>query len=118
MTSGIQECDFWALGELYSVLAAFADGPTNVISRIGGGRISIPEDQANHLHNYYDLLRSKYPDAANMEVMKVVAEVDAILDRNSLGGESFDEWFWTNGGFERHDDWIKIRELSRAFLLR
>ena len=118
MVSGVQECDLWWFGELYSVLAAFADEPTNTISRIGGGRISIPEDQANHLHNFRNCILAKYPAAADLQVMRVVAEIDAILDRYSLGGESFDEWFWTNKGFMKHPDWDKIRELARAHLVR
>jgi hypothetical protein len=118
MISNIQESDLWSFGELYSVLTVFADDPTKAIIRIGGARISIPEDQANHLDHYYNLLIAKYPDAADLAVMKVVGQIDAILDRKSRGGESFDEWFWSNAGFERHPDWITIRELSREFLLR
>jgi hypothetical protein len=34
--------------------------------------------------------------------MKIVAQINAILDQRSPGGESFDDWFWTNGAFERH----------------
>jgi hypothetical protein len=118
MASGIQECDFWLFGQLYSVLAAFADDPANVIIRIGGGRISIPNDQANDLDHFRKAILGRYPEAADLQVMKVVAEIDEILDRYSLGGESYDEWFWTNAGFERHLVWDKIRELARAFLVR
>ena len=114
----VQECDLWWFGELYSVLAAFADEPANVIGRVGGGRISIPEDQANHLDNFRRCILAKYPRAADLQVMRVVAEIEVILARRSLGGESFEEWFWTNGGFQRHPDWVKIRELARAFLVR
>ena len=118
MNDRVDECDYWCFGQLYSVLAAFADDPTNAISRIGGRRISIPEDQANELHNFRTTILAKYPDAADLEVMRVVSEIDEILSKHSLGGESFDEWFWTNKGFMEHPDWEKIRELSRAFLVR
>jgi hypothetical protein len=118
MIGGVQECDLWSFGELYSVLTVFADDPAQAIVRLGGGRISIPEDQANHLDHYYHLLIAKYPDAADIEVMKVVARIDAILEGKSRRGGSSDEWFWTNAGFERHPDWIMIREVSREFLLR
>ena len=64
MINNIRERDFWSLCELYSVLAAFADDPTNVVSRMGGGRICIPEDQANHLHNFRTTILEKYPDVA------------------------------------------------------
>ena len=61
---------------------------------------------------------AKYPDAADLQVMRVVAEIDEILARKSENGESFEEWFWTNEGFLRHPVWGEIRELSRAFLVR
>ncbi len=50
--------------------------------------------------------------------MRGVAEIEAILDRRSLGGESFEEWFWMNDGVQRQPDCVKIRELARAFLVR
>lgn len=118
MDVGIDERDYWCFGQLYSVLAAFADEPSNTISRIGGGRISIPDDQANDLHIFRTTILEKYPDAADLEVMQVAAEIDDILLKYSRGGESFDEWFWTNKGFMEHPDWEKIRGLSRAFLVR
>jgi len=118
MISGVEERDLWSFGELYAVLVAFADAPGQVIGRIGGGRISIPEDQANHLDQYYNYLLAKYPAAADLELMKVVAEIDTLLGQKSRGGELFDESFWTNDGFQDHPDWIKIREKARAFLLR
>jgi hypothetical protein len=118
MVDGVKERDFFLFGELYSVLAAFADDPSNTISRIGGGRISIPEDQSNHLDHYRRAILGKYPEAANLEVMRVVAEIDDIFSRYSAGGDSFDEWFWTNEGFQQHPIWDRIRELARAFLVR
>jgi hypothetical protein len=118
MVGGIKDSDIFWFCELYSVLAAFADEPTNVISRIGGGRISIPEDQANHFGHYRECVLQTYPDAANLELMKVVTKIDAILDNRSLGGEAFDESFWTNGGFMRHPDWVCIRRLAREYLIR
>ena len=62
MIDGVEECDWWAFGELYSVLVAFADEPTQAIARIGGGRISIPEDQANHLDHFYNYLERNIPN--------------------------------------------------------
>ena len=50
--------------------------------------------------------------------MKVLAEINTLLDQRSNGGELFDEWFWTNDGFQHHGDWIKIREKARDVLLR
>lgn len=44
MVGGIKDSDTFWFCELYAVLAAFADEPANVISRIGQGRISIPEE--------------------------------------------------------------------------
>ncbi len=118
MLDRIKECDFWLFHELYFVLAAFADEPRNTIDRIGGGRISIPEDQANHLDHFRRCILERYPDSHGLAVMRVVTEIDEILTRRSRGGEAFDESFWTNKGFERHEDWLKIRELVRAFLIR
>jgi hypothetical protein len=118
MTVGIQECDVWLFRELYFALAAFADDPQNTISRIGGGRISIPDDQANDLHNFLRCILEKYPDLASLAVMRVATDIDEIFSRRSLGDEAFDEWFWTNEGFQRHEDWLKIRELTRGFLIR
>lgn len=114
----IEECDLWWFRELYSVLAAFADEPGNTITRIGDGRISIPEDQAEDLVHFRECILTKYPGAADLLVMQVAGEIDAILDRKSRGGEAFDEWFWTNDGFQQHTDWSTIRERARAFLLR
>ena len=68
--------------------------------------------------NYLAEMAAKYPDAADLQVMRVVAEIDEILARKSENGESFEEWFWTNEGFLRHPVWGEIRELSRAFLVR
>lgn len=114
----IESPDYWCLGELYSVLTSFADEPSQAIRRIGGGRFHVPEDQANHLDHYYKMLLTKYPELQDLEVMRVVAKIDAMLTRMSAGGETFDSWFWTNHGFEHHDVWNDIRELARAFLLR
>jgi hypothetical protein len=114
----IDERDIWLFRELYFVLASFADTPEDTISRIGGGRISIPEDQANDLDHFRRVILERYPEATSLEVMRVATEIDAILSRRSLGGEAFDEHFWTNAGFQRHEDWLKIRELARAFLIR
>jgi hypothetical protein len=118
MTLDIDDRDLSLFRELYFVLAAFADEPTNTISRIGGGHISIPDDQANDFGHFRRAILEKYPAAANLELMRVVAEVDAIFSRKSRGGASFEEWFWTNKGFLQHPDWDKIRTLARAFLVR
>jgi hypothetical protein len=50
--------------------------------------------------------------------MRIVAEIDKILAPYSFGGESFDEWFWTNAGLKQHPVWDEIRELARAFWVR
>lgn len=118
MADRIHERDMWWFRELYGVLACFADDPRNSISRIGGGRISVPEDQASHLDHFLRVILENYPDAADLAVVRVAKEMDAVLSRRSRGGEAFDEFFWTNVGFQRHDDWLTIRELSRAFLIR
>ena len=119
VTDRVKECDVWLFRELYFVLADFADDPQNTISRIGGGRISIPDDRGNDLHRFRRAIVENYPDlATSLEVMQVATEIDGILDRRSRGGEGFEEWFWTNKGFLRHDDWLRIRELARDFLIR
>jgi len=114
----IKERDFGLFRELYSVLAAFADDPNSVILRIGGGRISIPVDQANDLHNFYRAIVANYPDAADLQVIKVASKIDKMLDDRSADGELFDPTFWKNSGFMRHPDWADIRELAREFLIR
>jgi hypothetical protein len=114
----IEECDLWLFRELYFVLAAFADDPQYTIDRIGGGRISIPDDQANDLDHFRRCILDKYPGLAGLQVMRVATEIDAILSQRSRGGERFDEWFWTNEGFRRDGDWLKIRKLARTFLIR
>ncbi|AMV40470.1 hypothetical protein VT85_26345 (plasmid) [Planctomyces sp. SH-PL62] len=113
----IEDCDLWWFRELYSILAAFADAPENTIARIGGG-VSVPDDQAEDLDHFRGCILAKYPDARDLAVMKVVEEVDAILERRSLGGEAFEEGFWTNQGFREHPDWKAIRGRARSFLLR
>jgi hypothetical protein len=118
MADRIEECDLWWFRELYFVLAAFADDPEYTISRIGGGSISIPDDQATHLDHFRRCILEKYPGCSDFEVMRVAREIDAILSRRSRGGEAFDAQFWTNAGFQRHEDWLTIRELAREFLIR
>jgi hypothetical protein len=118
MVGGIKDSDTFWFCELYAVFAAFADEPTNVISRIGEGRISIPEDQANHLDHYRKCVLQAYPDAADLELITVVTRIAAILDNRSLGGEEFDESFWTNSGFMHHPEWGCIRRLAREYLIR
>jgi hypothetical protein len=113
----VEEVDIWWFRELYAILAAFADDPSNTISRLGGGTASVPEDQAEDLGHFRRCVLSKYPQAGGLRVMRVIAEIDAILDRKGRGGESFEEWFWTIEGFRHHPDWARIREMSRSFLL-
>lgn len=115
MVDDINECDYWWFGQLYSVLANFADDPENTISRLGP--ISIQDDLACDLDHFRRCILEKYPNAIDLEVMRVVTEINGILSRYSRGGESFDEWFWTNKGFMTHFDWDKIRELARAHLV-
>ena len=121
MVSGIENADFWWFRELYSILVAFADDPESTINIIGGkidGGISIPDDQANDLDHFRGCVVAKYPAASGLELMRVVNEIDMVLTRRSLGGEDFNEWFWTNDGFRRHPDWEWIRKRARSYLLR
>jgi hypothetical protein len=118
MTIDIDEPDYWWLREIYAVLTAFADAPSNTISRIGGGKIFVADDLANHLDNFLRCMQAKYPESSRLSVMDVALKIDDILTRRSRGSESFDEWFWTNEGFEKHPDWNTIRSLSREFLAR
>ena len=82
------------------------------------GRIAIQDDSANQLANFRGVILEKHPPLGHLEVLHIAAEIDAIFDRRSGGGESFDESFWTNAGFERHEDWLKIRAMARRFLIR
>lgn len=118
MANRIEDADVWLVRELYFALAAFADAPQYTISRIGGGRISIPEDQANDLDYFMRCVLEKYPWSEELSLMRVVSEIDVILTRRSVDGDAFDESFWTNEGFSGHPDWLQIRELARAFLIR
>jgi hypothetical protein len=118
VTDQIDECDYWLFGMLYGVLTDFADHPQYVISRIGGGSISIPEDRGNDLDHFRGVILERYPQHAGLAVMRVAGEIDAILTQRSRGGVLFDEQFWTNAGFEQHADWQKIRVLAREFLIR
>ena len=118
MAVAIEECDFWWFRELYAVVVAFADAPEYTIGRIGGGQVSVPEDQAEDLGHYRECILTKYPSAADLAIMRLVAEFDAILARRSLNGQEFEEAFWTNEAFQRHPDWQMIRRKSQEFLLR
>lgn len=118
MTINIDEPDYWWLREIDGVLAAFADAPSNTISRIGGGQVSVANDLANHLDHFLQCMLGKYPESTSLDVMRVALRIDDILTRRSRGGELFDEWFWTNAGFEEHADWNTIRSLAREFLAR
>ena len=104
--------------QLYGVVICFADDPLNALAKIGGGQISVPGDQAMELDHYLRAIGDRYPDSSGIAVVRVAREIDRILARRSLGGEAFDEAFWTNEGFQEHPDWLRIRELARAFLLR
>lgn len=114
----INERDYWLFGELCSVLIAFADDPRNVIARIGGGQISIPDDQANHLHEFYRTILANYPQASELETMRVAKQIDEMLDERSRNRPLFDSSFWTNDGFIHHPDWDTIRALARTWLVR
>jgi hypothetical protein len=116
MTDKIEEKDFWWFRELYHVIVGFADLPEATVSRLR--EINVPEDYANHLHNFRQNILEKYPDAKDFEIMKVAADIDAILTEKSRDGKRFEERFWTNRAFKMHPEWEKIREISRAFMLR
>lgn len=118
MHGAIRECDMWLLGQLYAILACFADLPKNSINRIGHGLIWVPDDQANELDQMLQAVLSNYPQAKDFEVVRVAMEMDAIFGRYGLHGDLFDEAFWTNEGFENHEGWQKIRSMAREFLLR
>jgi hypothetical protein len=118
MQQEIQDFDVWLFGQLYSIIANFADKPENVISRIGSGRISIPEDQGEDLYQVRRTILEKYPRLADLAIMRITDEIETILSRHDPVGKATDDWFWTNKGFLRHDDWLHIRERARAFLLR
>ena len=118
MDDTIEDVDLWWFRELYFIPAAFADEPGNTISRIGEGRISLPDDQANDLAHFRECVLAKYPQAAHLQVMVVVAAIALILDSRSPRSESFQPWFWTNEGFASHHDWAETRSIARGFLLR
>jgi hypothetical protein len=118
MAPYIEESDLWWFGMLYDAVIAFADAPENTISRIGGGRINVTDDFANQLWSYSELILKKYPTAADLAIMRLIAEFDEILTRRSRGRDGFEEKFWTNRAFQRHPDWYRIRERAREFLLR
>jgi hypothetical protein len=113
----IEDCDLWWFRELYAILAAFADEPGNTVARIGES-ISVPEDQAEDLHHFRGCILAKYPAASDLAVMEVAGGIHAILERRSLGGEGFEEGFWSNRCFREHPDWKEIRDRARSFLLR
>jgi hypothetical protein len=115
---GISESDVYLFEMIYSVLIVFALEPQMGIQRVGGNRIAVADDQANQLGNFYDLVMQKYPHAADFEVMRATAKINAILSDRSFGSPGFDEWFWTNRGFQQHPDWDAIRVVAREFLLR
>lgn len=118
MTPVIEECHFWWVRELYNVLVSLADDPANTVARAGTGQIPVPEEQSGELALYEELILDHYPDAADLAVMRAVSEVREILSRKSLGGEDFEEWFWSDEGFETHHEWSQIREIARGFLFR
>lgn len=57
----VEDGDVWWFREIYSVLCAFTDAPSNSIKRIGNGQIPVPDDQANQLDNFLECIRGKYP---------------------------------------------------------
>lgn len=114
----IDEADYWWFVEIYSILAALADKPSHVISRLGGGRILVAEELATQLHQIYRAIIAKYPRASEWDVIKISAEIDSALAERSADGELFDKTFWSNAGFIRHPNWLTIRTLARSFLIR
>jgi len=117
MHSTIKECDMWLFGQVYAVLACFADLPKNSINRIGNGLVGVPDDQANELEQMLKAILSSYPHAKDFAVIRIAKEMDAIFGRYSLHGDLFDAAFWTNEGFEHHEGWQRIRSMAREFLL-
>ena len=115
--SDIAEEHYWWFQHTYALLGRLADLPENTIARVGGGRISIPEDQGIELGQFRQCIHSWYSDATDMAVVSVVDCVHTILARCSRNGETFDGSFWTNGGYREHSDWDEIRRLVRAFLV-
>lgn len=115
----VEECDWWWFRELAAVLAAFADHPEHTIARVGGGKIDVGEDLGEDLEHFLDFcILAKYPDAAGLAVVQAGREIEAILARKSLGGEGYEEAFWSNESFRDHPEWKAIRGRARAFLLR
>lgn len=113
----IKEDDLWLVRDLYQAIGAFADVPKRTIDQIGNGKISIPEDQAIEFDNCFNRLREKYPNFTKLRIMLMAEKIKKILDLRSHENEGFDEWFWTNRGFQMHPDWNVIREISRDILL-
>lgn len=118
MCKRIEDTDVWLFRELYFVLATLADEPQNTIQRIGKGRISVPDDQANDLEHFRRCILEKYPWSADRMVIRTATAIDAILSRHNRSSRESEDWFWTNAGFLRHDDWATIRELPRELLVR
>lgn len=118
MRHDINSQDLWLFLDVYSVLAAFADDPNRVISRIGAGQIGVADDQANQLHNTLRAIAAKYPGAEDLELIQVAWQIDGLLAERSANEELVDPTFWRNSGFVRHPDWAEIRDLARRFLLR
>lgn len=118
MRRNIDECDFWWFRELYSILLAFADEPHNTINRHSHDEFAVPETQGQALASFRESVLAKYPEAESLRVMQLVNEINSTLNRKSLGGEEFEADFWTNDAFHEHTEWLRIRELTRSFLLR
>jgi hypothetical protein len=119
MKIDIEECDLWWFRELVAVLAGFADDPGATIARVGGGNVDVGEELAEDLdHFLFRCILAKYPEAAGLAAVQEAREIGAILARKGLGGEGFEEAFWSNEGFRDHPEWQAIRERARAFLLK
>ncbi|REK18345.1 MAG: hypothetical protein DWQ37_04310 [Planctomycetota bacterium] len=118
MPLNIQEDHYWLFGQVYSVLAFFAADPQASISRLGGERILVPDDQSNELSEMLRAILHNYSGAADLEVIQAATKIDQMLGERTAHEKLFDPTFWTNRGFIRHPDWATIRQMSREFLLR
>ena len=106
--NNIAETNLWWFNMLDQSIFNLADLPSNVISRIGSGKIAVGEDIAQDFDFYLGLIVKNYDDYLIGNYYEKIKSINSAL---CLICD------WSNESFINDDDWNKIRFIARDALL-
>ena len=106
----IDECNLWWFQMVDQSIFDLSDLPSNVVSRIGSGKIEVGSNIACDLDSFVECIITSYGFITDTAYFKQVLKINNAL------GEIKD---WSNTAFATGDDWQEIRLLARdAFALK